>query len=194
MSANGTFSSTLDYEFFGGGFTIIRGGASGSIDFAIDSTSKVYINGQLSNLPLSFDFNLQARMPGIFATLEQSIDFTLTSTIEFGVQSYAEANNRIDFTFDTMFAYNLTHGYLDLTIPFNLTFTADQFSLANTSGLYDFSFGALGTNRSTHTYDRIGRNEVIFRDNYNNVLLRDNFTDIELRKDGITGVKILPPT
>jgi hypothetical protein len=193
MSANGTFSTTLDYEFFGGGFSTIEGGASGSINPTLISTSKVYIVGGSSNNFISFDFDSSAQMPGIFASLEQTIDFTFSSTVEFGVQRWATANTRIEFTFDTMVGYNLTHAYLDKTISFTAAITADQFSLGDTDVSYSFLLDGKAINISTHTYDKVGKNGVDFRDNYNGVMILNNTNSINLVKDGVTSVDILSP-
>ena len=193
MSANGTFSSTLDYDFFGGGYITIQGGVSGSIDPAISSTSKVYIVGESTNNSIDFTFSSAAQMPPAQGTLEQTIDFTFSSTVEFGIIRWATANNRIDFSLDTAEGYNLTHGNLNKTLPFFISITADQFSLADTTVSYDFVLSGKGINISTHTYDRIGTNGVTFRDNYNGISIVDQFTDVNIRDNGSTSVRILSP-
>lgn len=193
MSANGTFSSTLDYEFFGGGFLDIQGGVSASIDYTISSTSKVYIVGESTNNSIDFVFSSAIEMPTIAGRLEQTIDFNLSATADLGVTIFGAANNRIEFTFDTMRGYNLTHGYLNKTIPFSISITADQFSLGDTDVAFGFVFSGKGINKSTHTYDRIGANGVAFRDNYNRVSIPIQFNDVEIRDSGATAVKILSP-
>lgn len=192
MSANGTFSTTLDYEFVGGGYLNIVGGVNVNLDPVFNSTSKVYVVGESSNNFISFDFSSAAQMPPARGVLEQTIPFTFSATAEFGIQSWAEANTRIEFTFSPMVGYNLTHGRLDQTIPFNLTFTADQFSLGDGSVSYDFILNGEGINRSTHTYDMMGLNGVSFRDNFNGVTLINYITETRIVNES-NGVRILPP-
>lgn len=193
MSANGALSSTLDFEFAGGGYLNIVGGVDVSFNLAIDSTSAVYIVGESTNNSISYTLDASAQMPGIFAVLEQEIPFSFSGTAEFGVQRWAEANNRIDFTFGTMTGYNLTHGALNKTIPFSVSITADQFSLGETAGSFAFIFSGKAVNKSTHTYDRVGKNGVNFRHSYNGVLLSGEMNDVKIIKNVHTDVTILPP-
>ena len=193
MSANGTFTSTLDYDFFGGGFVIVRGGASGSIDPTISSTSKVYIVGESSNNTISFSFDSTAQMPPASGVLEQELTFTFSATAEFGVQRWATANNRIEFAFEPMIGNILTHGSLDETIPFNIVSTAYQFSLGDSTVSYQFEFSGKGINISTHTYDKIGTNGIAFADNLNGVSIVSHLNMVDIREDGSTEVKILSP-
>jgi hypothetical protein len=194
MSANGAFTSTLDFDFIGGGYLTIQGGAAGTIDPVLSSTSKVFIVGQSSNNFISYDIVSGAQMPPASGRLEYTLDFTVSATVEFGVQRWATANTRIEFTLDTVPAYNLTHSYLNKTLTFTLESLADQFSLGElTVSAFDYSFSGKAVNVSTHVYDIKGLNNVQFRDNYNTVSLLEHINDIQLVDNGSTDVRILSP-
>lgn len=194
MSANGAFTSTLDFDFIGGGYLTIQGGAAGSIDPALSSTSAVLIVGESTNNFISYDFLSAAQMPPAQGRLEYTLPFTFSATVEFGVQRWATANTRIEFTLDTVPAYNLTHSYLNETLTFTLESLADQFSLGElTIDAFSYSFDGKAINISTHTYDLHGTNKVEFRDNHNALSLIEHFNDTNLVDNGSTGVIILSP-
>lgn len=194
MSANGAFTSTLDFDFIGGGYLTILGGATGSIDPVLSSTSKVLIFGESANNFISYSFGSAAQMPPAQGRLEYTLPFTVSATAEFGVQRWATANTRIEFTLDTVPAYNLTHSYLNQTLTFDLESLADQFSLGElTISAFDYSFSGKAINISTHTYDLKGTNKIEFRDNHNALSLIDHFNDVNFTDYGSNYVTILPP-
>ena len=94
MSANGVFTSTIDYTLFGGGYSVLVGGASGTFDVSIASDVVVPVVATSTN---SLDFTLTAGVetPTIYGTASGSLDFSMNQSgfIVFGIQSYLYSGN-----------------------------------------------------------------------------------------------------
>lgn len=191
MSANGVFSSTLDYEFFGGGYSVVSGGISGSLEASLNSAASVSIYGE-SNNSIDFSFSSLAGTPTLRAEFSGSIDFTVTSTVEFGVQRWATVAGRIDFSANSE-ASSLVQSYADYSFDISLSASATQFSLGEVSGFYTFDVSGIGLNISTHVYDLIGRNEINFVSGleHNDVTILSKQTDVKLLNGDKTYVEII---
>lgn len=193
MSANGEFSSTLDFEFFGGGAVNVVGEISASFDPILDFTAKTLIFAESTNNYIDFAFSGGIQLPVIEATADLQIDFYSTSTVEFGIQSYLFANTRIEFTNSSEgFAY--VAGDIDVTVPFTVFTEVTQFSLGQGNVSYSFELDSLSINASTHTYDRLGKNGVLIGPiESNSIELTNDTNDINLVSNGETRVEIIRP-
>lgn len=194
MSANGVFSSTLDYEFFGGGVVNVTGEVSASLEPILDFSAKALIFAESSNNHLDFTFSGGIQLPIIEATADLQIDFYATSSVEFGIQSYLFANTRIEYTVSSE-AFSVVSGDIDVTVPFTVETQVTQFSLGQGNVSYTFDLQSLSINDSTHIYDRFGENGVSFGTiESNSIQLTHDTNDITLVNAGETRVEIIRPT
>jgi hypothetical protein len=190
MSANGVFSATLEYEFFGGGFSTISGSVLGSIEPAFNSTAKTLIFGESTNNHVSFEFTSNAQQAAIDATASLDIDFTFTGTAEIGIAVFVESDARIEFTAAAI-AYVPVKGSVDYTYSFNTDIKATQISFVAATASYEFGFYSKGLNYSTHVSDRVGKNGITFVANSNDVSLTNELTSVKFNENASNDVKIL---
>jgi hypothetical protein len=156
MSANGAFTSTLDYNFIGGGVVTVRGPVSVSIDPILDASAVVPISASFSN-SIDFTFAGGIETPTIKAYVDVSFDFTASATAGQGIQTFGSSEwiNRLNFT-GSAEGYVVVQAYFTPTLEFNLDTNIYVFSEGPAAGLIDYSVAAKGTNVSTHIYDRVG--------------------------------------
>ena len=194
MSANGVFTSTLDYTFFGGGFSIVSGGVPAqTIEYTFNSDVFVPITGDMQTLPLDFTFSAAITPPIIQASADLSFGFTGSSFLEFGIQSFLSSEwiNRIEFSANG-FAETVIAGVGDITLPFNLDTNIFVFSLGDGLTGFDFSVEGKGTNLSTHLFSTTGSNSLKFIDNdFNGYLIPKESNAVRIISDGATDVEIL---
>jgi hypothetical protein len=195
MSANGAFSTTLDFEFFAGGYTTLTGEVSVSIEPSLVSYAKVPITGIINDFNLNFSFIGAIVPPTIQASAENlSFGFTSTSFIEFGVQRYAKAEYGslvIPFTQSAQ-GYNLTHAYLNKTLDFTLNTKIYVFSLGESVGSYGFSLESTGLNISTRAYSRDGANYYTFNGvNFNDVTINAQSNSVRIIDNGVRHAEVL---
>jgi hypothetical protein len=190
MSANGEFSSTIDYDFIGGGFVTVSGVVSGTITPILNFEGRVPIFAESTNNSISFTFSGGIQLPTIQAQAELDFDFTVSSTLEFGIQSYAFANTRIEFTSNSE-VISFIEGEVDYVYPFVLESNITQFSLGQAVVSYDFEVDSSVFNYSIHSYDKIGKNLVKLLDYNNEILINDERNGVIIKRDGMNEVKIL---
>ena len=194
MSANGAFSTTLDFEFFGGGYTQLSGGVSGFIETSFVSYAQIPIAGTLNNFNLDFELIGFITAPIIQASAELSFGFTSSSTIEFGVIRYATVEYGalvIPFTQSAQ-GYNLTHAHFNPTLEFTLDTNIYVWSAGDSVGSYGFSVESLGVNVSTRTYSKDGANYVVFNQiDFNDLHINDESNSIKIISNGMTQAEII---
>ena len=188
MSANGAFSTTLDFEFFAGGYTTLTGGVSATIEPSLVSYAQVPITGTLNNFNLDFAFAGIVSAPIIQASAENlNFGFTSSSFIEFGVQRYARAEyGSLVIPFSaTGEGYNVTHAYLNKTLDFTLNTNIYVFSIGDSAGSYDFSLQSTGLNISTRAYSRDGANYCTFNAiDFNDAIIKDQSNSVRIIDNG----------
>lgn len=195
MSANGAFSTTLDFEFFAGGYTTLSGEVSVSIEPSLVSYARVPITGTLNDFNLNFSFTGTITPPTIQASAENlNFGFTSSSFIEFGVQRYAKAEYGslvIPFTQSAQ-GYNLTHAYLNKTLDFTLNTKIYVFSLGETAGSYSFNLESTALNVSTRAYSRDGANYCTFNGvDFNNATINNQSNSVRIIDNGIRHAEVL---
>mgnify|MGYP003635561802 FL=1 len=159
MSANGVFTSTLDYSFFGGGFSTIEGGASG--DFTLAFTSDVF-NPVYAELDQTLTFDVVAGIvtPTVYGEFDGTIDFSLNQSgrIEFGIQSYlTSANNEVEFSASSTGLVPVT-GSFTPTFDINFSGTMAQFSLVQGATAFSFDLDSVVQNYTLLNKTRAGKN------------------------------------
>ena len=195
MSANGAFLTTLDFEFFGGGYTTLSGGVSTTIEPSLVSYAQVPITGTLNNFNLDFAFSGTITPPIIQASAENlSFDFTFNSTMEFGVQRYASAEYGslvIPFS-GSAEGYVVTSARLNQTLDFTLDTNIYVFSLGDSIVSYDFSVQSSGLNVSTRSYSRDGANYCSFNGNdFNEVQIFAQSNSVRITDNGVRYAEVL---
>lgn len=191
MAANAEFSTTLDYEFFGGGTVFVVGQGAVSIDYSLDSDVKALIFAESSNNFIDFTFSGGIQLPIINATADLSFEFSVSATIEFGIQSFAFANTRIEFS-STSEGFAPIKGSVDYVLPFVAQSTITQFSLAFANTSFDFTVDSEVLNYSLQIVDRLGQNDIEFISyefNEAHILNENNF--VEIIESGYNEAKVL---
>lgn len=198
MAANGTFTSTLDYDFFGGGYVRSSGEASGNIGLSLDSSARVQIVGEIQPQFISFELtDAGIETPTIYGSAENlSIDFTIDESgfIEFGVQKYlvTNANTMIIPFGGSAEGYSIVSGTLNQVLTFTSDINIYVFSEGPSFGSIGFSVSSKGTNASTHIYDRIGANYCSFDGiEHNNVQIVAQSNDVKILDNGIRQAEII---
>jgi hypothetical protein len=233
--ANAVFSSTIDYEFQGGGSVIISANGtlvynfsllaeleaitvpqpnldfSGSIDYfansfgtvlvsantnlvfdlLISSNTRVLIEATSSNNNLDFVLASSGKYKPINGILNSTIDFSVFSTVEFGIQSFAFANTRIEFS-STSEGFAPIKVSVDYILPFVAQSTITQFSLAFANTSFDFSVDSQVLNYSLQIVDLLGLNSIeliTYEFNEIEVLNENNF--VEIIDSGYNEAKVL---
>lgn len=195
MSANGAFLTTLDFEFFAGGYTTLSGEASVSIEPSLVSYARVPITGTLNDFNLNFSFTGTITPPTIQA-LAQNLNFGFTSSsfIEFGVQRYARAEFGslvIPFTQSAQ-GTNTTHAYLNKTLDFTLNTDIYVFSLGSSVGSYGFNLESTALNISTRSYSRDGGNYYKFNGvNFNSAVINKQSNSVTIIDNGSRHATVL---
>lgn len=195
MSANGAFSTTLDFEFFAGGYTTLTGEASVSIETSLVSYARVSITGTLNDFNLNFSFVGLITPPIIQASAENlNFNFTSSSTVEFGVQRYAKAEYGslvIPFTQSAQ-GYNRTHAYLNASLDFTLNTNIYVFSLGESAGSYGFNLNSTAVNISTRVYSRNGANYYAFNGiNFNCATINKESNSVTIIDNGVRHATVL---
>ena len=194
MSANGVFTSTIDYTFFGGGYSIVSGGVPDqTIDMVLDNSGIVSIIGEMQPFALDFTFASEITPPFIYGSAELSFGFTGSATLEFGIQTFGSSEwiNRLEFSANG-FAETVVAGVGDITLPFILDTNIFVFSLGDGLTGFDFSIEGKGTNLSTHLFSTTGDNSLKFIDNdFNGYLIPKESNAVKIISDGATDVEIL---
>lgn len=185
MSANGVFTSTIDYSFFGGGYSTIEGGANSTFDLTIASNVFVPINASLTQ---SIDFSFQAGVetPTVYGDFAGTIDFTLDEArIVFGRQGYGtSANNEINFS-ATGSGYVTVEAIAQPIIGFTISATMAQFSLGQATAAFDFAARGIGQNYTLLNKSRGGKNGAqLTRFSSNNVRIKQQPNGVKIRNPG----------
>jgi hypothetical protein len=194
MSANGAVTTTLDFQYFGGGVIQVSGGLSGVIDNSFVFDGVVPIVGHIEPVTIDFSFGAGIETPTIYGKVEDaSFDFTSYSFVEFGVQRYLSVANNTLFDYSaTSEGYVTTHVNFNPTLDFNLDTHIYVFSLGDGNGVYSFSVDSLGLNVSTREYSKTGGNYVTFDGIDNNEYrLVDPTNGLNLISNGMSKADIL---
>ena len=192
MSANGAFTSSIDYEFLGGGVVQISGPVSVSIDPIFDATAAAVIYGQSSNT-LDFTFVAGVETPTIYGTANLGIGFSATGRIEFGVQRFASSEwiNRIPFTANSE-GYVVVSAQADIPLSFSLDTNIYVFSEGPSSGSIDYFVSAKGVNVSGRTYSKIGGNSVKLDNNqFNDVRINISSNGVRIVDNGLRLAEVI---
>lgn len=180
MSANGAFTSTLDFDFIAGAVVSVKGPLSVQIDVSADLTGRVPIYGEIQPYTLELAGQSSIETPTLYASAtDLSTSFNVSGTIEFGTQIYLDANNSIDFTLDTVPGTVTTHARADLLLEFPSITNIYVFSEGPVSVSTSFSLAGVGLNWDTHIYDRYGANGVRFTGP------ESNGTNIKIESNGV---------
>jgi hypothetical protein len=138
--SNGVTTGSIDFSFFGGGYSVLVGDVSGAFDVSIASDVFVPVHAEANN---TIDFFITAGIetPTIFGEVNVTVDFSLNESgrIEFGRQGYGEsANLSIEFT-GSATAFNPIVGSFDNIFPIEFSGTMAQFSLGQTTGAFSYA-------------------------------------------------------
>jgi len=194
MSANGAVTTTLDFQYFGGGVIQVSGEVSGLIDNSFVFDGRVPVVGHIEPVTIDFGFSAGIETPTIYGIVpDASIDFTSYSFVEFGVQRYLSVANNTLFDYSASSeGYVTTHVNFNPTLDFNLDTHIYVFSLGDSTGTYSFSVDSLGLNISTREYSETGGNYVTFDgiDN-NDYRIIDSKNGIKLISNGISQADII---
>ena len=196
MSANGAVITTLDFEFFGGGYTQLSGEVSGIIEPSLVSYAKIPIVGYIEPVTLDFTFTAGIETPTIYGNANLSFGFTGSATVEFGVERYATvgANTQailFEYTANSA-GYVTTHAYFNPTLEFTLSTNIYIFSLGDSSGSYSFDVESTGINVSTRSYSINGANYCEFDAvDFNDVQIIAQSNYVEIVNNGTTQAEIL---
>ena len=174
MSANGALTSTLDFSFFGGGYSTIVGGAEGTFNYAFTSDVFVPVYATLDQT-ISFDVEAGIVTPTVYGEFSGTIDFTLTepARIEFGIQSYIySGNNEINFTASAS-GFSIIAGGANITLPITFSGTMAQFSLGQTTNAFGYTLNSKVINYTLTNKSRLGINDIeLTRNMENGVVIR----------------------
>tara|TARA_B110000459_G_scaffold156767_1_gene171592 strand:+ start:1195 stop:1782 length:588 start_codon:yes stop_codon:yes gene_type:complete len=194
MSANGALTSTLDFSFFGGGYSTIVGGAEGTFNYAFTSDVFVPVYATLDQT-ISFDVEAGIVTPTVYGEFSGTIDFTLTepARIEFGIQSYIySGNNEINFTASAS-GFSIIAGGADITLPIIFSGTMAQFSLGQTTNAFGYALNSKVINYTLTNKSRLGINDIeLTRNMENGVVIRriSEPNDIRLKDSGETFAEV----
>tara|TARA_B110000503_G_scaffold54658_1_gene87787 strand:+ start:3587 stop:4168 length:582 start_codon:yes stop_codon:yes gene_type:complete len=192
MSANGVFTSTIDYSFFGGGYSTIEGGVSGAIDVAFTSDVIVPVQATFEHI-LGFGFVGGIVTPTVYAEAAGDISFTLSNAfIEFGIQSYLfSGNNEISFTGSATALAPISVSFTP-TFDINFSGTMAQFSLGQTTGAFAYALNSKGQNYTLLNKSRPNKkNGINLTDaQHNGVTLRMQPNGVKIRDNGTNYVEI----
>ena len=187
MSANGVFTSTLDFGFFGGGYSTIAGGASSTFDYTFSSDVFIPVLAEL-NQTLTFDVQAGIVTPTVYGEFSGTIPFTLTepARIEFGIQSYLySGNNEINFTSSSS-GFSVITGSADITFPITISGTMAQFSLGQTTGAFSYALQSKVINYTLLNKSRPNlTNGIRLQDTQNNqVTIKQQPNGVKIRNNG----------
>lgn len=192
MSANGAFSTTLDFDFFGGGYLQLSGEVSGLIETSFVSYAQVPIFAE-APLTLDFEFTAGIETPTVYGNANLSFSFDAGGVIEFGVSRYGSVANNVlfDYTSESL-GYVKTHAYFSPTLEFTLDTNIYVFSEGDSAGLYNFSVESTGLNISTRSYSRDGASYCSFNGiDFNDLHINDESNSIKIINNGMTQAEIL---
>jgi len=197
MSANGAVTTTLDFDFFGGGYLQLSGEVSGLIETSITSIANAPVTGIILPVTLDFAFEAGIETPTVYGrAADLNFDFAASSTVEFGVQIFGgvgieEKAILFEYTAESS-GYNLTHANFNPTLEFTLNTDIYVFSLGDTGGSYGFSVESNGLNISTRSYSRDGATYCDFDAvDFNDVYIKLESNSIEINNNGITYAEII---
>jgi hypothetical protein len=194
MSANGALTSTLDFSFFGGGYSTIVGGAEGTFNYAFTSDVFVPVYATLDQT-ISFDVEAGIVTPTVYGEFSGTIDFTLTepARIEFGIQSYIySGNNEINFTASAS-GFSIIAGGANITLPITFSGTMAQFSLGQTTNAFGYALNSKVINYTLTNKSRLGINDIeLTRNMENGVVIRriSEPNNIRLKDSGETFAEV----
>lgn len=197
MSANGSVTSTLDYEFFGGAVVKNSGTLSGNLNNVLEFSAVVPVNAEPFNYTLEFGLTAGIETPTVYGeatNLSIGFDMNQSGFIEFGVQRYLVSNaNTMFIPFGASSeGYSVVSGVFDNILPFTSETNIYVFSEGPASGSITFSVLGKGTNASTHIYDRVGENFCEFQGvDHNGVLMVYESNDVKIIDNGIRQAEII---
>jgi hypothetical protein len=211
----GDFSTTLDFEFSAGGFSVVSSSFDRTLNFGFSSSGLVLVSGESTNNQILFQVTSQAEAAGIVGSSNLSLnfdvessgiveevirgiasvgfDFSVNSTLEIGVTIFGNSFyvNRIEFTQTGEGAVQV-NAALNETLAFNLNSRLSQFTFGTGTGSFDFYSNSKGINYSIHSSDRIGKNDIrLNQNNFNDVLILNSVNGINIPNNGSTNVRIL---
>jgi len=190
--SNGVTGS-IDFSFFGGGYSVLVGEVTGTFDVSIASDVFVPVHANANN---TVDFFIAAGVetPTIFGEFNGTIDFSLNESgrIEFGRQGYGtSANNEITFI-GSATAFNPIVGGFDNVLPITFSGTMAQFSLGQTTGAFSYALQSKVVNYTLLNKSRPNlTNGIKLQDTQNNqVNIKQEPNGVKIRNNGETFVEI----
>jgi hypothetical protein len=192
----GAVTTTLDFGFFGGGYTQVSGVWSGSIDATFTSTAFAPVNGILSPVTLEFALVAGIETPTVYGrAADLSFDFAASSTVEFGVQRFGAVGTEkvvlFEYTAEST-GYNLTHANFNPTLDFTLDTEIYLFSSGGSVGSYGFNITSTGLNISTRSYSRDGATYCEFNAvDFNDAHIKLQSNSMEITNNGINYAEII---
>lgn len=198
MSANGAFTTTLDFQYFGGGYVQVSGPVSVSIDPIFESIGLLPVSGELQPQTLSFSLAEAGietpTIQGIAENLTISFDMNQSGFIEFGVQRYASAewgSLIVPFTANSE-GYSVVSGTFNNVLEFTSDTNIYVFSEGPALGSIPYFVAGKGTNVSSHIYDKIGANYVdIDGVDHNDVHISVQSNAVKIIDNGIRQAEII---
>jgi hypothetical protein len=185
--SNGTFTGSIDYTFFGGGFSVLVGQANSTFDLSFTSDVFTPVHANANN---TVDFFLTAGVetPTIYGEFNGTIEFDLNQSgrIEFGRQGYGEsANLSIEFT-GSATAFNPIVGSFDNIFPIEFSGTMAQFSLGQTTGAFSYALQSKVINYTLLNKSRPNlTNGIRLQDTQNNqVTIKQQPNGVKIRNNG----------
>jgi hypothetical protein len=191
--SNGVTTGSIDFNFFGGGYSVLVGDVSGAFDVSIASDVFVPVYANANNT-LDFFITAGIETPTIFGEASGTIDFSLNQSgrIEFGIQSYLySGNNEITFV-GSATAFNPIVGGFDNVFPITFSGTMAQFSLGQTTGAFSYALQSKVINYTLLNKSRPNlTNGIKLQDTQNNqVNIKQEPNGVKIRNSGETFVEI----
>ena len=125
MSANAEFSTTLDYEFIGGGSVIVTGVANVLTSYSLNSSVEVLTVPQpIAEFSGTIEYSITSTgnvtISGISSNVIENSLISLAKAFVFG-----EANTEYNFSFSGAGGYKPIEGYANLSFDFSVSATAE---------------------------------------------------------------------
>lgn len=185
--SNGVTTGSIDFSFFGGGYSVLVGQANGTFDVSITSDVFVPVHANANNT-VEFFVTAGVETPTIYGEFNGTVDFSLNESgrIVFGRQGYGEsANLSIEFT-GSATATNPIVGSFDNIFPIEFSGTMAQFSLGQTTGAFSYALQSKVVNYTLLNKSRPNlTNGIRLQDTQNNqVTIKQEPNGVKVRNSG----------
>lgn len=189
---DGVLNQTISFDLSSTGEVFLTGIGDNTLEFILDSRGEIPLFGTgFVSLP-GPTLSATGGIKPIIGEASLFLDFYSGGSGVVKPTIFGTSLNTLSLDLQAAAIVPIKATIKDYELSFDLNSTLRQTTFGTATGSYEFIFNSRGINLSTHSYDLIGKNDVLFKEDFiNGVSLFNEFNSVDIRDDGKNLVEIV---